>query len=411
MVALKPGAICRSRERGELLLLLEQRGELCEATAYPAGVPAATLSLPASDLEPVGEDLASARVLRMRRRSLEAAGRCGRRPERPIRTAMVLCAGLGLRLRPLTLRFPKPAVPFFGGPLVRYGFALLKNAGIERVVINTPHLPEVMERTARAEAERLGLGLNISNEPEIQGTAGGLRDARRFLEGEPFVVVNGDAFMSLDLADLVARHQAAGALATLGVVPLPPDEKFNAVEARPDGAVRRIRGIGEGGPDLVPWHFVGVQVIEPEVLDHIPRPGAKDTNSDVYPRLIAQGRLVQAAPINLGAWADMGTPRRYLQACEEVLSGLCDLSALGAEAPLPASEGERLRPLPPSARAFVHPSARVAPGAIIEGSQLGPDVVVGEEAVVRGSAVLPGTRIAPGERVEGVIACGELRLE
>ncbi|MGI5861175.1 MAG: sugar phosphate nucleotidyltransferase [Myxococcales bacterium] len=409
MAALWPGAICRSRE-GREFLLLEQRGERWDATSYPAGASAATVWLPASEFEPVGEDLASARVLRMRRRSLEAAGRCGRRPERPIRTAMVLCAGLGLRLRPLTMKFPKPAVPFFGGPLVRYSFALLKNAGIERVVINTHHLPEVMERAAREEAERQGLALSISNEPEIQGTAGGLRDARRFLEGEPFVVVNGDAFMSLDLADLVARHQAAGALATLGVVPMPPDEKFNAVEARPDGAVRRIRGIGESEPNLVPWHFVGVQVIEPELLDHIPGPGAMDTNSDVYPRLIAQGRLVQAAPVNLGAWADMGTPRRYLQACEEMLSGLCDLSALGADAPLPVGEDERLRALPPSARAVVDPSARVAPGAIVEGSQIGPDAVVGEEAVVRGSAVLPGTRIAPGERVEGVIACGDLRL-
>jgi mannose-1-phosphate guanylyltransferase len=406
----RPGAICRCRGRPGPVLLLEPRGEGFEAVPYPVPLDFEAVLLPSSSLEPYDEDLASARVLCARRRSLLAAGPRRGPPPRPVRTAMVLCAGLGTRLRPLTAKFPKPAVPFFGAPLVRYSFALLRGAGVERVVINTHHLPEVMQTVAAAEAARLGLELQVSNEPVIQGTAGGIRDARRFLEDGPFLVLNGDAFMSLDLGDLLARHQEQGAAATLGVVPMPPDEQFGAVEAGRDGGVRRIAGHGPGGEGLVPWHFVGVHVIEPEAFGFMPGPGPLDINREVYPAMIAAGRRVQAAPVRLGAWADMGTPRRYLQACEEVMSGLCDLSGFGADTPLPEEAAARLRAAGPAGRLFVDPGAEQASTAIVERAQLGPGVRVGDGAIVRRACVLPGTRIAPGERIEDAIACDELRL-
>jgi mannose-1-phosphate guanylyltransferase len=356
----------------------------------------------------VGEDQASARAFNLRRRSSAAALVEAPTPVRPIRTAMVLCAGLGTRLRPLTLQYPKPAVPFFAGPLIRYSLALLANAGVERVVINTHHLPGVMEATAREEARSIGLELAVSHEPVIQGTAGGLRDARRLLGDEPLLLVNGDAFISVDLKALIGTHQARGDAATLAVAPMPPHERFGAVETTSDLAVRRIGAPTGGG--LTPWHFIGVHVLEPEVFDFIPPAGELDINHLVYPAMVAAGRPVRACPVALGAWADMGTPGRYLQACEQLMSGLCDLSPLGAHAPISDDDARRLREAGIARRVWRDPSARVAEDARLERAVIGPDAVVEGGAQVRRAAVLPDTRVRTAEVVEDAVASGELRL-
>src|SRR3954469_7317208 len=94
---------------------------------------------------------------------------------------MILCAGLGTRLRPLTERWPKPAIPLLGAPLFRYTLAVLKRAGVTAVGINTHHLPGVMRQVAQAECDRAGVGLTVVHEPEIQGTGGGIRGLRAFL--------------------------------------------------------------------------------------------------------------------------------------------------------------------------------------------------------------------------------------
>ena len=424
---LRPGTICRARGAPERLLLVEAAGEgRFRAAAYPLDASRPLAEVEACRLSVEGEDLASARVLALRRRSLAAAAPA--RHGRPLRSAMVLCAGLGLRLRPLTLRYPKPALPFFEGPLVRYSFALLAGAGVRRVVINTHHLADVMARVAEREALRHCLDLAISHEPVIQGTGGGVREARRLLGDEPFVLLNGDSFMAFDLAAVVAEHQARGNAATLAVVPMPSGEAFGAIEASSDGAMRGVapagrfthglepnqsaEGRSSGGPlvrGLEPWHFVGAHVIEPSVFDCIPASGEQDILRAVYPAMAARGLRVGICPVALGAWADLGTPRRYLQAVEDLLTGLCDLRSLGADGPLGDADAARLRALDPSARRHVDPSSQVSPAAVMEQAQVGPGCSLGA-AVLRGAAVLPGTRVLDGERLDSVIACGDLRL-
>jgi len=120
--------------------------------------------------------------------------------------AFVLAAGLGTRLRPLTERWPKPAVPFLGAPLLRRTFTVLRRAGVDRVAVNTHHLPEAMQRVAREEAARFGLAVTVVHEPVIQGTAGGLRGMQAAL---PSI----DRFVSgHDVASLEALGQVLRAL-------------------------------------------------------------------------------------------------------------------------------------------------------------------------------------------------------
>jgi mannose-1-phosphate guanylyltransferase len=311
-------------------------------------------------------------------------------------TGMVLCAGLGTRLRPLTARCPKPAVPVCGVPLVRYALGLLAGAGVRRAVVNVHHLPGEMAAAARGAAGELGLELAVSEEPVIAGTGGALRQARPLLRGaDAVVVVNGDVLFDVDLGAALASHAASGALATMVLMAMPPGAAYAAVEADAEGRVRRIAGrFGPGGEGLEPWHFPGVHVLSPALLDLVPdEPFECDVNRHVYPPLMARG-LVRRV-VSAGARSDLGDPRSYLAANLEVAAGRWPLGRFGGLA------------VPPR----VAPDAVIAPDAAV-----GEDVVIGAGCRVGAGARLaravlwPGTVVAPGEVVRDAVAAGDLRV-
>lgn len=308
---------------------------------------------------------------------------------------VVLCAGLGTRLRPLTGQVPKPAVPLCQVPLIRYGLGLLAGAGIRRVVVNLHHQPEAMAAAAGAAAAELGLELALSREPVMAGTAGALRQAAPLLsEAEAVVVLNGDVLFDVDLAAALSAHRATGALATMALLPMPAGARYAAVELDEAGRVRRIAGkFGPGGGGLTPWHFPGLHVVSPELLALIPAlPFECDLNRDLYPPLMGRG-LVRGL-VRYGAWRDLGTPASYLAANLEVAAGRIDLARFGLPAPR-----------------RVAGSARIDPGATV-----GEAVVIGEGCVVPAGArvdravLWPGTRLRQGEVVIDAVAAGELRV-
>ncbi|HET8725843.1 MAG TPA: NDP-sugar synthase [Anaeromyxobacteraceae bacterium] len=333
---------------------------------------------------------------------------------------MVLAAGLGTRLRPLTDLLPKPAVPVAGLPLVRYALARLRAAGARRAVVNVHHLPEAMERAAAEAARALGMELAVSREPVIAGTGGALREARRWLEGaEAIAVWNGDVLFDVDLGAAVAAHRQGGALATMLLAPMPPGASYATVDVDGGLRVRRIAGHGPGGESLRPLHFTGVHVLSPALLDQVPvAPFACDVNRHVYPPLLAAGGV--HGLIVKGYWNDLGTPGRYLQANLDVLSGAAGLTAPGAEplaglgVPAPGvrvAAGARVQGAVLVGPALVLDGATVAPGARIgPGAILGAGAVVGPGAVVERAVVWPGTAVAAGERVADAVAAGTLRV-
>ena len=140
---------------------------------------------------------------------------------------MVLAAGLGTRLRPLTEFVPKPAVPVAGLPLVQFALGRLRAAGARRVVVNAHHLAGVMEGVAEDAARAVGIALSISREPVIAGTGGALREARAHLAGaEAIVLWNGDILFDVDLPAILAAHRKSGALATMVLAPMPPGREL-----------------------------------------------------------------------------------------------------------------------------------------------------------------------------------------
>ena len=334
---------------------------------------------------------------------------------------MVLAAGLGTRLRPLTDLLPKPAVPVAGLPLVQFAFARFRAAGIGRVVVNAHHLAAEMERVAAEAAAAVGVELAVSPEPVIAGTGGALREARALLAGATDVVLwNGDILFDVDLASIVRAHRGSGALATLVLAPMPPGASYASVDVDPAMVVRRIAGLGPGGDALVPLHFTGVHVLSAALLDHVPtEPFACDVNRSVYPPLLAAGRV--RGVVATGYWNDLGTPERYLGANLDLLSGVATVAVPGAD-PFTGTAPSPSRVLV-ARGASVDPGARVVGPAIVEagvvvesGACIGPGAVlgagsrVGRGASVERAVVWPGTAIAPGERLSRVVAAGTLRV-
>lgn len=261
---------------------------------------------------------------------------------------MVLAAGEGVRLRPLTRLVAKPVVPVLGRPLLHFTLERLAAAGVTEVVVNLHHLPQTVRR-ALGDGRRFGLRLRYSHErDELLGTGGGLRQARRFLGDEPLLVVNGDMLFDFDLRALLVRHRASQAVATLALRPQPRSGAYSPVVTARDGRILSIAGRPAPAVGSVSL-FTGIHVVDPAVLERLP-PGPSDSVRDLYVPLLAEGARLQGLRVR-GAWYDLGRPALYRDAQLALLRGQAAW-------------------IDPSAR--VHPTARVARSVVGAGCVIGP---------------------------------------
>jgi len=336
---------------------------------------------------------------------------------------MVLCAGFGTRLRPLTDRVPKPLVPLCGVPLLRYNFALLKNAGVREIVINTHHLGATMARGAQAIASELELDLQVSREEkQILGTGGGVRRAQAMLGAGTFILMNGDMIFDLDLAAALAAHRKAGAAATMVLAPYPRGATYGAVEVDAQMNVRRVAGRGtQPDPSLSKLHFTGVHVLEPELIARLPAEGESDINRTAYVRAIHDGARVHGF-LQQGYWGDLGAPRSLLRAHLDVLEKRIPLQRFRPEAdPFDGCEerapGVFVHPTaqveaPLSAPVLIQAGAVVAPGAVVgSGVTIGAKARVDAGAHLERAVVWERTHVAAGERLVEQIAAPGVRLD
>jgi NDP-sugar pyrophosphorylase family protein len=225
---------------------------------------------------------------------------------------MILAAGYGARLWPLTADRAKPALPVLGKPLVGYVAEYLARFQIKDIAINLHHEPESV-RGALGDGSRFGVRLQYVEEPVILGTSGALDNARGLLDGETFVAVNGKIITDLDLDAALETHRRTGALATLVLKTNSARERFSVVETR-DGLVT---GFGRLPPPWsaehlgAPLMFTGIQILEPRIYDYIPRGIFSHSTTDVYPQAIIRGERI-AAHVADGMWYELSTLRRYL---------------------------------------------------------------------------------------------------
>lgn len=293
---------------------------------------------------------------------------------------MILAAGYGTRLWPLTVDRTKPAIPVLNRPLVGYVAEYLSRYGCTDVVVNLHHQPESV-RSALGDGSRFGVKLHYVFEPEILGTSGALDNARELLGDSTFVVVNGKIVTDINLAEAFETHRRTGALATLVLQPNTARERFSIVETL-DGLVTGFGGMPappsdneDLQPDTeAPLMFTGIQILEPRIFDYIPRGIFSHTTTDVYPQAIAKGERI-AAHIAGGYWYELSTIPRYLE---------INLALLAAQN-LDVVSGE---------------NCRIDAGASVRQSILWDDVTIDEGASVYRSILADGVHVSAGERIE-----------
>ena len=226
--------------------------------------------------------------------------------------AMILAAGFGERLWPLTADRTKPALPVLGKPLVGYVAEYLARSGITEVVVNLHHEPDSVRR-ALGDGRQFGVRLEYVYEPEILGTSGALDNARSLLDSETFVVINGKLVTDIDLKSALQHHRQQNALATLVLQRNVARERFSIVETR-DGLVTRFAGMPSPADSNTepPLMFTGIHIMEPRIFDYIPRGIFSDTVVDAYPKAMAVGERI-VAHVGEGSWYELSTLQRYLQ--------------------------------------------------------------------------------------------------
>src|SRR5229473_631364 len=236
---------------------------------------------------------------------------------RSIRHALVLAAGLGLRLRPLTTVRAKPAIPVAGDPIARRIARWLAGGGVAELVVNLHHLPETIARVL-GDGSDLGARVRYSwEQPVVLGSAGGPRLALPMLEADTFFIVNGDTLTNVDLGQLAAAHDASGGSVTLALTPNREPARYGGV--RLDGQSRVLGFVGRGSA-AESFHFIGVQAAFADVFRSLPERLALDSIGEVYDRLIAarpgsiRGFVSDAAFWDIGTVADYITTSQSFQA-------------------------------------------------------------------------------------------------
>lgn len=306
--------------------------------------------------------------------------------------AMILAAGYGTRLWPLTADRTKPAIPFLGRPLVGYVAEYLAAFGIHEIIVNLHHRPESV-REALGDGSRFGVSLSYIDEPVILGTSGALDNARAFLEDDTFVVVNGKIITDIDLALALETHERTNALATLVLRTNKARERYSIVEVK-DGLVTGFAGMpdaaasdnaAKSGPDglddpaSVPLMFTGIQILSPRVFDYIPKSVFSHSTTDVYPKAISNGERI-AAHVAEGTWYELSTIQRYLAV---------SLAMLGREGrDLDVGDGCSISPGADVSRSLIWDNVTIESGSRVRDSIIGDGVIVRSGETIDNAAVV-----------------------
>ncbi len=299
--------------------------------------------------------------------------------------AMILAAGFGTRLFPLTIDRTKPAIPFLGKPLVGYVAEYVARFGFKQVVVNLHHQPESVKK-ALGNGENFGVEIFYTEEvPNILGTAGALDNARHLLEEDTFLIINGKIITDIDIAAALETHRNSGALATMVLKPNVNRERFTIVETVDD----LITGFGDF-PQLIsadqipnpesqtpnPLMFTGIHILEPRVFDYIPRGVYSDIVPTFYRPAIERGERI-VAHVAEGNWFELSTIPRYLDISLAMLDGKAEKLVTGE-------------------------NCRISTGATVKDSVIWDDVSIADSAELSRTIIADDVKINGGERYENV---------
>lgn len=319
---------------------------------------------------------------------------------------MVMAAGLGTRLRPLTDHLPKPMAPVANRPVLQHLLERLAGSGVEGAIVNLHYFPDAI-RSYFGDAH--GLPVAYSYEPELLGTAGGTKRCEAYLTAggdDCFLVTSGDGLHDVDLAALVARHRASGAAATLALKPVAEVEQFGVAVVDEEGLIRGFQekpSREEARSDLA---NLGVYCLSTDVLRRIPADTFYDFGKQVLPELLADGEKM-AAFVTEAYWSDVGSIDELVAANLASARGETGVQLGGREVGdgVVVEDGASVDP----AAELVGPvlvgrDATIAAGAQITGpAVIGPGCTIGRNAAIKAAVLLPGATVPSDGLVAGGI--------
>jgi mannose-1-phosphate guanylyltransferase/mannose-1-phosphate guanylyltransferase/phosphomannomutase len=307
--------------------------------------------------------------------------------------AMVLAAGLGTRLRPITYEVSKPMVPVLDRPVMAHILDLLARHGCDEVIANLHHFPEAIQGY-------FGDRISYRVESELLGTAGGVRGCSDFFAGETFLVISGDALTDIDLGAMMARHAATGAIATLAVKTVADTREYGVVLHDREGRITGFQEKPEPSEALSELGNCGIYIFEPQIFDYFPERPFVDWAQDVFPSLLAHDvpfyvhEVRSLAELRAGTFDALRGELRLKVDGRELAPGVI----FSSEAELPA--GVEI-----AGPAWIGRDVHLGEGVRLTGPVvLGDKVHVGRGAQLRDSIVFPGTHIADGAILIGAIA-------
>jgi len=306
--------------------------------------------------------------------------------------AIILAAGFGVRIKPLTDRCPKPLLPVLGRPIIDYTISRLKAFGIKKIGVNICHLADKMEKFL-GDGSRWDVALTLSRESEILGTGGGMGGLRMFLKGGgPFLVHNGDIASKIDLTGLAHYHKEQKPLVTLALCDYAPK---NNVSLSPDNTVvdflgKRKKFNPSRDRNLT---FTGVSIVDEEILNLIPVRGTSHI-IDIYLELIKRRPgSIRGYVVSGDEWRDIGTLDAYLDAHKTILLD----RRMGVF-------GENVS----AGNVYHGQGTRIEPGAVLEGFvSLGEKCRVEKGAFLKNCVVWDNTKVKTGTRCENGVIDGD----
>ena len=314
--------------------------------------------------------------------------------------AMVLAAGLGTRLKPITFEIPKPMVPVLDRPVMAHITGLLARQGFDEVVANLHYFPEAIR-------EYFGDAIEYRYEEELLGTAGGVRNVADFFGDDPVLVVSGDALTDIDLRALLDRHEAAGGIATLTVKRVADTREYGVVIHDGDGRIQGFQEKPDPAEALSDLGNCGIYCFSPEIFDYFPDRPLVDWAQDVFPVL-----LEHDVPFFIheteGYWNDVGSLDELRQGTFDALEGRLAVETTGTELEpgLTVGAGTDLVGVahaePP---VWVGEDCRIGEGVRLMGpTVIGDGSRIGAGAAIRSSIVFPGTDVPEDAILIGAIA-------
>jgi mannose-1-phosphate guanylyltransferase len=337
--------------------------------------------------------------------------------------AMILAAGKGTRVRPITYTIPKPLIPILQKPVMEFLLELLKKHGFNEIMVNVSHLADEIENYFR-DGQRFGVRIGYSFEGRIEdgrligdalGSAGGLRRIQDFYPffDDTFIVLCGDALIDLDLTAALKYHKEKGSLATIVTKPVPKEQvsSYGVVVTDDQGRVQSFQEKPSVEEALSTDINTGIYIFEPEVIDYIPPNQEYDIGSELFPKLVEMGAPFYAVSMDF-EWVDIGKVPDYWQAVRGVLSGdIKNVSIPGKEIAPGVYTGLNvainLDKVNIQGPVYIGSMTRVEDGATIIGpSMIGPNCCICKDATVDNSVIFEYSRLGPGVRLVDKLVFG-----